>query len=221
MRLLLVEDSTALRESLATALSGDGHVLDTAADGEAALAFLAGWDYELVVLDLMLPRLDGFEVLRRLRHRQQPVRVLVLSARDRVEDRVRALELGADDYLVKPFALDELLARIRALGRRSLTAGSPRLEAGQLSLDPERRLANGPRGVIALSPKEYALLELLLRGRGRVHARGELFERLYDSRSAASDKVIEVLMSTLRGKLVKAGAGEPIQTRRGFGYVIQ
>ncbi|NCT66051.1 MAG: response regulator transcription factor [Rhodanobacteraceae bacterium] len=220
MRLLLVEDSAALRDSLSAALAAEGYAVDTAADGHAALAFLAHYAYDLVVLDLMLPGVDGLEVLRELRRKKQPARVLVLSARDQVGDRVGALDLGADDYLVKPFAFDELLARLKALARRRFDDGSPRLTVGALTLDTAARLASGPDGPMALSPKEYALLELLLRERGRVHTRAALFERLYAGSSTASDKVIEVLLSTLRGKLARAGVDGLIETRRGFGYVV-
>ena len=220
MRLLLVEDSTALRESLAIALAAEGHAVDAAADGHQALGFLAHYDYDLVVLDLALPGIDGMGVLDELRRERRVARVLVLSARDQVADRVEALNRGADDYLVKPFAFDELLARLKALARRRFDDASPRLGAGALTVDTATCLASGPGGAIALSPKEYALLELLLRERGRVHTRNGLFERLYAGSSTASDKVIEVLVSTLRAKLARAGVDGLIETRRGFGYVV-
>ncbi len=220
MRLLLVEDSTALRESLAIALAAEGHAVDAAADGSQALGFLAHYDYDLMVLDLALPGIDGLGVLDGLRAQRRATRVLVLSARDQVSDRVEALNRGADDYLVKPFAIDELLARLRALARRRFDDASPRLVAGALSVDTATCLVTGPHGAIALSPKEYVLLELLLRERGRVHTRGGLFERLYAGSSTASDKVIEVLVSTLRAKLARAGVDGLIETRRGFGYVV-
>ena len=173
-----------------------------------------------MVLDLMLPRLDGFAVLAELRRRGSALPVLVLSARDQVDDRVRALDAGADDYLVKPFALDELLARLRALARRPAQAIPPLLRLGPIEVDPRVRRARHLGADLDLSPKEYALLELLLRERGQVMSRTQLFERLYDSASDASDKVVEVIVSTLRGKLARAGAGNPIETRRGFGYCI-
>ncbi|MBN8802284.1 MAG: two-component system response regulator [Lysobacteraceae bacterium SCN 69-123] len=220
MRLLLVEDSTALRESLALALAAEGHAVDAAADGTQALGFLAHYDYDLMVLDLALPGVDGLGVLDGLRAQRRATRVLVLSARDQVSDRVEALNRGADDYLVKPFAFDELLARLKALARRRFDDASPRLVAGALGVDTATCLATGPGGAIALSPKEYALLELLLRERGRVHTRTALFERLYAGSSTASDKVIEVLVSTLRAKLARAGVDGLIETRRGFGYVV-
>lgn len=220
MRVLLVEDSTVLAEALRGHLARHGHACDVAADGQLALAYLARYDYDAMVLDLMLPKLDGFAVLAQLRRGGSALPVLVLSARDQVDDRVRALDAGADDYLVKPFALDELLARLRALARRPAQAMLPRLQLDALEVDPRVRRA-WHRGIeLDLSPKEYALLEVLLRERGQVLTRAQLFERLYDSASDASDKAIEVILSTLRGKLTRAGAGNPIETRRGFGYCI-
>jgi len=220
VRLLLVEDSAALRDSLTTALQREGYAVDSAADGRAALGFVGRYRYDLVVLDLMLPGIDGLGVLRALRAQDQPARVLVLSARDQVGDRVGALDLGADDYLVKPCAFDELLARLKALARRRFDDTSPQLRAGALTLDTSARLVSGPQGPITLSPKEYALLERLLRERGRVQTRASLFEHLYSGSSTASDKVIEVLLSTLRSKLAAAGIDGLVETRRGFGYVV-
>lgn len=220
MRVLLVEDSTVLGQALHDHLERAGHACDLATDGQQALAHLHAHAYDAVVLDLMLPRLDGFAVLERLRAGGDAVPVLVLSARDQVADRVRALDAGADDYLVKPFALDELLARLRALVRRPPRAQQPLLRLGAIELDPRLRLARHAGRDLDLSPKEYALLEVLLRERGHVLSRAQLFERLYDHGSDASDKVVEVILSTLRAKLARAGAGNPVQTRRGFGYTI-
>ncbi len=221
MRLLIVEDSPTLAASLQTTLEQDGHACDHAGDGEQAIAFLAGHDYDLLVLDWMLPRRDGLQVLRALRGSGARARVLMLSARDTVADRVAALDAGADDYLVKPFALDELQARVRALARRARDGGDTVLELDGLQVDTSARRARW-RGVdLQLSPKEYALLELLLRERGKVLSRPAIFDRLYDSASESSDKVVEVILSTLRGKLARAGAPDPIHTRRGFGYVIE
>lgn len=221
MRLLIVEDSQTLAESLRATLAQDGHACDHAADGEQAIAFLAGHDYDLLVLDWMLPRRDSLQVLKALRGSGSRARVLMLSARDTVADRVAALDAGADDYLVKPFALDELQARVRALARRARDGGDTVLALGGLQVDTGARRARW-RGVdLQLSPKEYALLELLLRERGKVLSRPAIFDRLYDSASESSDKVVEVILSTLRGKLAKAGAPDPIHTRRGFGYVVE
>lgn len=221
MRLLIVEDSTALRESLAEALAGSGYAVDAAADGAQALSYIDTYDYDLLVLDLMLPKVAGLDVLRALRSKSSRARVLILSARDQVEDRVAALNLGADDYLVKPFAWDELLARLGALARRRFEQVSPRLVAGELELDTLTRLVSCRGEPLSLSPKEYALLELLLRKRGRVLSRGTIFEHLYASNSDASDRVIEVLLSTLRTKMAQVGISNLIETRRGFGYVIR
>jgi len=206
MRLLLVEDSTTLRERLRDWLIERGWTVDDAADGPAALAFLGVYDYQLVLLDLGLPGIDGQEVLARMRAAGSSARVLVLSARDQIDERVAALNRGADDYLVKPFALEELASRLRALMRRSLDSAPSVFRHGALE--------------VALTPKEYLLLEALLRHRGQLMTRPALFELLYDSRSDASDKVIEVLVSTLRAKLARAGIADCIETRRGFGYLV-
>ncbi|MHB1872752.1 MAG: response regulator transcription factor [Steroidobacteraceae bacterium] len=220
MRLLVVEDSPLLGPSLERGLRAEGHAVDLAGDGVTACEFLRRYPYDAMLLDLGLPQRDGGEVLKRLRAAGRDTRVLVLSARDQVEDRVGALNLGADDYLVKPFAWDELLARLNALLRRK-SEGVPLLRHGALSLDPATRLARVDAQPLALSPREYALLELLLRARGQVHSRAQLFEHLYDATSATSDKIIEVLLSTLRAKLAQAGLPDLIQTRRGFGYVVE
>ncbi|MBK6659775.1 MAG: response regulator transcription factor [Proteobacteria bacterium] len=220
MKVLLVEDSPILRDSLAEHLRAQGASVDAAEDGAQALAYLASYSYDIVILDLMLPKVDGMRVLRDMRAAGATSRVLVLSARDEIADRVEALNLGADDYLVKPFAQAELESRLQALMRRSLEAPQPQLSVAGLRVDPARRLASVDGRALALSPKEFALLEALLRQRGTVLTRGRLFELLYDSRSEASDKVIEVLVSTLRAKLAQAGVADVIQTRRGFGYVI-
>lgn len=220
MRLLLVEDSQRLREGLQTALAGAGFAVDAAADGAAALAYLDAYDYPLLVLDLGLPKVDGMAVLARLREGGKPTRVLVLSARDQVADRVQALDAGADDYLVKPFALDELIARLNALGRRYHGETTPRLAAGNLELDTAQRVARCAGQALPLSPREVALLEALLHGRGRVLPRAVLFEQVYGADARASDKVIEVLLSGLRSKLAAAGWDGRIDNHRGFGYVL-
>ena len=220
MRVLIVEDSQPLSQALVRGLAAEGYACDEAATGEQALAFLRQFTYDFIVLDLMLPGIDGLEVLRQLRRRQEATRVLVLSARDHVVDRITALDAGADDYLTKPFVLDELLARLRALRRRPLEQAEPVLRVGELELDPRSRTVRAGGADLDLSPKEYALLELLLRERGRVFSRAQIFERLYDGASETSDKAIEVIMSTLRAKLSRAGAADLIETRRGFGYVV-
>jgi DNA-binding response OmpR family regulator len=220
MKVLVVDDSERLRETLAAGLRAEGMAVETAADGVSALALMTDNAFDVVVLDIVMPRVDGREVLVRTRSWHSKPRILVLSALDQITDRVEALDLGADDYLVKPFAFEEVRARIQALGRRPAHEASPVLEAGTLRIDTATRLAKVEGNVLALTPKEYALLELLVRRRGHVLSRATIFEQLYESDSDASDSVIEALMSTLRGKLARAGINQLIQTRRGFGYVI-
>lgn len=219
MRLLVVEDSPNLGRDLREVLARDGHAVDLAIDGAQAQQFLRSYGYDAMVLDLMMPQVDGWSVLRWLQGREPRPRVLVLSARDQVSDRVEALHLGADDYMVKPFAYDELAARLLALGRRNADADTI-LHVGAVEVDPRARQARTDSQPLALTPKEYALLETLCRERGHVFTRTALFERLYDARSASSDKVIEVLISTLRAKLARAGVDDLIETRRGYGYVV-
>jgi two-component system copper resistance phosphate regulon response regulator CusR len=220
MRVLVVDDSERVRRTLAIGLRSHGMAVETAADGAEALTLLNGLPFDVVVLDLMMPRVDGVQVLQALKGRTEKPRILVLSARDQVQDRVEALNLGADDYLVKPFAYEELLARLLALGRRSFGEASPELRSGRLVLDTAAQVARVDGSVVSLTPKEYALLELLVRRKGHVMNRAVIFQQIYASDSTASDTVIEVLMSTLRAKLARAGMADLIETRRGFGYVV-
>lgn len=220
MKLLLVEDSVRLSAALTSEFCREGFAVDHAADGLAALRQLEAHQYDVMILDLMLPRIRGLEVLRALRASQAPTRVLVLSARDQIEDRVTALNLGADDYLVKPFDLSELKARTLALMRRRCGETCSVLSHGELTLDTNARLAIVRGLPLPLSLKEYALLETLLRHRGKSFTRVALFEQLYDGLSDVSDRVVEVMLSTLRAKLESAGVHALIETRRGFGYRV-
>ncbi|NII10094.1 response regulator transcription factor [Oleiagrimonas sp. C23AA] len=220
MKLLLVEDSERLRRSLCQGLIGAGFVVDDAGDGVTALGFLDGFEYDLVVLDLMLPRLDGLGVLRALAERRQRPRVLVLSARDQVADRIQALDAGADDYLIKPFSFDELVARLHALARRPQQAQSPQLQLGTLVVDPRAHTAEVNGEPLPLTPRELATLTLLLRHRGRVFSRADILERTAGSDTGASDRSVEVLIFGLRRKLAGVGLDELVQTRRGAGYLI-
>ena len=219
-KLLLVEDSARLADALTSDFRREGFAVDHAADGQTALRQIEAHEYDVIILDLMLPRISGLEVLRALRTSQAATRVLVLSARDQTEDRVAALNLGADDYLVKPFDLGELKARTLALLRRRYGETSGVVAHGELTLDTNARLATVRGAPLPLTPKEYALLETLLRHRGKSFTRTALFERLYDGLSDASDRVVEVIVSTLRTKLASAGIPTLIETRRGFGYRV-
>ena len=223
VKVLLVEDSESLQRSLGIGLVNSGFVLDRARDGYEARAFLDAGGHDVVVLDLMIPGIDGFELLARMRRRGDATPVLVLSARDRVEDRVRGLDLGADDYLVKPFAFDELVSRLRALGRRArpeVPLAEPVLRHGALALDTHARRASWAGRELALTPSELTLLETLLRGAGRVHTHEHLIGRVYPSGHAVGRNALEAHVSTLRRKLRAAGAPRVVETRRGFGYVV-
>lgn len=220
MKLLLIEDSERLRTSLQHGLGAAGFTVDAAADGAEARGFLGTYDYELVVLDLMLPRVDGLTLLHGLAGRRARPRVLVLSARDQVADRIEALDAGADDYLVKPFAFDELLARLHALARRPDQAQPLLLELGALHIDQraQRALAHGQ--AVPLTPREFSLLSLLARHRGRVFTRNEILERTAGSDSESSERSVEVLVFGLRRKLATVALDGLVETRRGIGYLI-
>jgi two-component system copper resistance phosphate regulon response regulator CusR len=220
MKLLLTEDSQRLRTTLQHGLQGAGFTVDAAADGMEARGLLQAYAYDLVVLDLMLPRLDGIGVLRGLPAHGRRPRVLVLSARDQVNDRIEALNAGADDYLVKPFSFDELVARLHALTRRPVEAQPDILQLGALSLDPRARQACADGQPLPLTPREFALLALLLRQRGHVFSRAVILDRLAGSDCDASDRSVEVLVHGLRRKLDAAGVPGLIETRRGAGYLI-
>jgi two-component system copper resistance phosphate regulon response regulator CusR len=220
MKLLLVEDSERLRTTLQHGLHGAGFTVDVAVDGIEATGFLAGFGYDLVVLDLMLPRLDGIGVLRSMPRSGVRPRVLVLSARDQVQDRIEALDAGADDFLVKPFSFDELLARLHALSRRPQEAQPSVLSHGGLQLDPRAHQVTVDGQSLALTPREFATLALLLRHRGRTFSRNEILERTAGSDSTASDRSVEVLVFGLRRKLAAVGLEQLVETRRGAGYLI-
>lgn len=220
MRILLVEDSETLSDALTRSLKQHGYACDVAHDGMQALQFVRTYHYDAMILDLMLPKLDGLGVLKALDMAAKVPPVLMLSARDQVEDKVKALDAGADDYLGKPFEMSELLARLRALVRRPVKRDAVVLHHGNLEVDPRSRTARFTGTDLKLTPKEYRLLELMLRQRGRILSREQIFEHLYESQSDSSDKVVEVILSTLRSKLNTHGLGELIITKRGFGYVI-
>jgi two-component system OmpR family response regulator len=215
MRILVVEDDPLLLRSLAASLREENFAVDTAADGEEGLFKARETAYDAIVLDVMLPKLDGWGVLAGLRP-VRPTPVLMLTARDAVPDRVRGLNLGADDYLTKPFDLDELLARLRALIRRSAGQPQPLLRIGDLVLDTASRRATLAGAEVPLTAREYALLEYLALHRGQVVSRTELYEHLFDENDRTLSNLLDVHVSNLRKKLGR----EIITTRRGHGYAI-
>ena len=223
MKLLLVEDSVSLQRSLGEGLRESGFVLDQAYDGDVAQAFLDEGGYDIVVLDLMIPGTDGLTLLSRLRRRRDRTFVLILSALDRIEDRVRGLDLGADDYLVKPFAFEELLSRLRALERRDRPSDQSVdavIRRDDLALDTVARTVRWQDQTIALTPSELALLEVLLRRPNRVFTHDELISRVYSAEREVTRNALEAHVSTLRRKLRAAGVPSFIETRRGLGYVV-
>jgi len=219
MRILIVEDDEVLSDGLARILSAEGHAAKVAASGESAIEAAAGADFDLVILDIGLPDLDGFEVLRRLRERGHRMPVLVLTARDKVDDRVHGLDLGADDYLVKPFAMPELAARVRALVRRSRSQGAPRVEHGPLLLDTVARRAFLAGAPLDLAAREWSVLEVLLGRVERVVSKEAIIQAVARWGEELSPNAIEVYVSRLRAKLEAAGIR--IRTVRGFGYLLE
>ena len=217
MRVLVVEDHVRLAQSVARVLRREGMAVDVAHDGVAALDRTVEVDYDVVVLDRDLPGVPGDEVCRRLMREPRRTRVLMLTAAATIADRVQGLTIGADDYLPKPFAYPELVARIRALGRRSQTAVPPVLVHGDLALDPARRVATRAGTPLALNPKEFAVLEYLLAAPGRVVSAEELLERVWDEATDPFTTTVKATMNRLRSKL-----GEPpvIETVPRAGYRI-
>lgn len=219
MRVLLVEDFPQLARSLTRALSDNGMVVDCVSDGLHADQLLTSEPYDVVVLDLSLPRLDGLEVLRRLRRRGSCVSVLVLTARCCTEDRVRGLNEGADDYLPKPFDLSELEARIRALARRSQGHAAPLLRCGRLTYDAVGRVFRLDDRVLALTPREHGVLEILITRAGTAVRKDALSDRLCTLDELISPDAIEIYVHRLRKKL--EGSGLAIRTLRGLGYMLE
>ncbi|MEY2409817.1 MAG: two-component system, OmpR family, response regulator [Verrucomicrobiota bacterium] len=216
MRILIVEDEPDLLASLARALREEGYAVDAADNGEDGLFNAKTIDYDAIVLDVMLPKLDGWEVLKNLRKtRKTPV--LLLTARDMPRDRVRGLDTGADDYVVKPFDLAELLARLRALIRRATGKATPRIEIGRVVIDMAARVVARDGKPIELTAREYVLLEFLALHRGEVVTRTTLYEHLFDEDDSTLSNLLDVHVSNIRKKL----GHEFITTRRGHGYCIE
>jgi two-component system OmpR family response regulator len=216
MRVLVVEDEPRLLRNLAKALREEGYAVDTAEDGDDGLFKSETYDYDAIVLDVMLPKMDGWELLARLR-RQKRTPVLMLTARDATADRIRGLDGGADDYLVKPFDLAELFARIRALIRRASGQASPEIILGDTTLDPRTRSVTQRGEAVSLTPREYAILEFLTLHRGELVTRTALYEHLFDESDDSLSNLVDVHVSSIRKKL----GSDLITTRRGHGYCIE
>ncbi len=219
MRILVVEDEKRIQDFLLRGLQSGGYAVDVAGNGASALDMVHATEYDLVILDLMLPDMDGLTVLEKLRNRKVSPPVLILSARDAVDDRVKGLELGADDYMVKPFAFVELLARVRALLRR----GQPipeRLQVGELVLDCIRRKVTRNGENIELAPKDFSILEYMMRNRGRPLSRTMIVEHVWDMDYDGLTNIVDVYIRHLRSKIDDRFPAKMIHTVRGIGYML-
>jgi len=217
LKVLIVEDDHRLAASVRRGLEEAGFVTDSVFDGEDALSAALTNSYDVILLDVMLPKIDGLEVSRQLRSRRVHAPILMLTARDSVDDRVHGLEAGADDYLIKPFALREVVARIKALSRRHLTDRTAVLTAGPLALDTTARTLTVGEQPVTLTPKEYAILEYFMLNQGRLLTRDQVIEHVWDYDFDGGRNLIETYVNHLRGKLAGAGAGQPFVTVRGSG----
>ncbi|MDV6033237.1 MAG: response regulator transcription factor [Phycisphaera sp. RhM] len=221
MRILVVEDYEPVRSAVVQALTEEGFAVDAASDGPDGLWLAQTSEHDVLVLDIMLPELNGVEIVRQLRAENNDVPILLLTALDAVEQRVQGLDSGADDYLVKPFSMAELLARLRALVRRRFGDSSSVISIGGLAIDTAARNVTVNGEAIAMTAGEYKLIELLARRRGEVITRSEIWQSLYDMNSETTSNVVDVYIGYLRKKLRAAGLDSIIETRRGLGYVMQ
>src|SRR5712672_2629404 len=219
MRILVVEDEKRIADFLTRGLQGAGYAVDAAPNGATALEFIHATDYDLVILDIMLPDIDGLTVLQKIRNRKSSPPVLILSARDAVDDRVKGLELGADDYLTKPFAFVELLARVRALLRRGQPAPE-KLQVADLTLDCVRRKVTRATEPIDLAPKEFGILEYMMRNKGRPLSRTMIVEHVWDMDYDGLTNIVDVYIRHLRSKIDEKWPEKMIQTVRGIGYML-
>ncbi len=221
MRILLAEDNLALSRSLRRGLEEEGYAVDVAYDGEEAAFKVESTEYDAIVLDLMLPKEDGFSLLKRWRSKRIPTHILVLTARGALEDKVRGLDFGADDYLTKPFELDELLARLRALVRRGHQVKTPVVRIFDLEIDTAAHTAKRGGKQIHLTPREYGLLEFLAFNRGKVVTRTMIWDHLYDENDESTSNVVDVYIRYLRNKVDKGFDPPLILTRWGEGYMMR
>lgn len=218
MKILVVEDEPGISSFLRQGLTEAGYAVDVAQDGEEGLAFASVSEYDAMVLDIMLPRMDGMTLLRKLRDQDDTTPVLMLTARDSLDDRVRGLDVGADDYLVKPFAFPELLARMRALLRRPPLQMDTLLQLGDLELDAARREVTRGGSAVELSPREFSLLEYLMRHPGQVLTRTQIAEHIWNFDYYGGSNVVDVYIGYIRRKIAGGDGSGLIQTVRGVGY---
>ncbi len=221
MRVLLVEDHKPLRRALKQGLEEEGFAVDAAADGEEGDFKARTADYDVIILDLMLPKIDGLTLLQKWRHEGMKTHVLVLTARGGIEDKVKGLDLGADDYLTKPFELEELIARLRALIRRNHQVKDPVVRIHDLEIDTAARAVRRGGRTIHLTPREFALLEFLAFHRGKVVTRSMIWEHLYDERDENTSNVVDVYIRYLRNKIDRNSDNPLILTRWGQGYLFR
>lgn len=222
MRVLYIEDSKHLQKPVMKALKASGYAADAAMDGDEGLWMAQTYDFDVIILDLMLPKMDGLAVLDALRREGDKTPILILSAKDTIEERVRGLQEGADDYLVKPFAIEELLARVETLSRRNYDKSSSRIRVADLELDSARKVATRANKPLQLAPKQFALLEYLIARAGEVVSRTEIEQHIYDSNAEVMSNVIDVAISTLRkAVMVDEKSKQLIHTRRGMGYILE
>jgi DNA-binding response OmpR family regulator len=218
MRLLVIEDYPPLQQSLTKGLREAGFAVDATRDGREGLWYATGNEYDVIILDLMLPGMDGLEILKKIRRKGRQSPVLILTAKDTIEDRVRGLNLGADDYLIKPFAFEELLARVRALLRRNYQEKNPciRIKDLRIDLSAQRLWRSGEE--IQLTAREYALLEYLAMRAGQTISRSDIWEHVYEFNASASSNVVDVYIGYLRKKIERPNRPSLIHTVRGRGY---
>jgi DNA-binding response OmpR family regulator len=222
MRVLLIEDSKHLRKPVIKGLKASGYAVDEAADGDEGLWLARTYSFDVIILDLMLPKIDGLSVLSTFRAEGRQTPILILSAKDSIEDRVRGLQLGADDYLVKPFALEELLARVETLSRRSYQKSTPKIQVADVVLDSVAKSAMRSGQPLELAPKQFALLEYLMLRAGQVVSRTEIEEHIYDCNANVMSNVIDSAVSSLRKAISITEDSPPlIHTRRGHGYIME
>jgi DNA-binding response OmpR family regulator len=221
LRVLVVEDFQVLREAIALGLREAGFAVDEAAEGETGLWYAQSNDYDVIILDLMLPRIDGLTVLKRLRAAKKQTHVLILTAKDTCGDRISGLDCGADDYLVKPFVFAELLARVRALVRRRYDAKSPVIQIADMEINTATRSVRRDGEQVELSGREYALLEFLALRTGQVVSRTQIWEHIYEFNSDAESNVVDAFIRLLRKKIERPHLPTLIHTRRGHGYMLR